>query len=64
MASLGVNPSMSLNKIGTIQRRSIVSMIQMKHVGVVCASSLSLSHSRPLDRVGKNDDRMILSMIG
>ncbi|TMW80496.1 hypothetical protein EJD97_019132 [Solanum chilense] len=64
MASLGVNLSMSLstlNKIGTIQRRSIVSMIQMKHVGVVSASSLSLSYSRPLDRVAKNDDRIILS---
>ncbi|XP_015074437.1 uncharacterized protein LOC107018461 [Solanum pennellii] len=63
MVSLGVNPSMSLstlNKIGTIQRRSTVSMIQMKHVGVVSASSLSLSYSRPLDRVA-NDDRIILS---
>ncbi|TMX02172.1 hypothetical protein EJD97_022512 [Solanum chilense] len=62
MASLGVNLSMSLstlNKIGTIQRRSIVSMIQMKHVGVVSASSMSLSYSRPLDRVAKNDDRIV-----
>ncbi|WMV31203.1 hypothetical protein MTR67_024588 [Solanum verrucosum] len=60
MASLHINPSVSLgtlNKIGTIQRRSTVSMIQMKHVGVVSASSLSLSNSRPLDRVAKNDDR-------
>ncbi|KAG5607425.1 hypothetical protein H5410_028917 [Solanum commersonii] len=60
MASLHMNPSVSLgtlNKIGTIQRRSIVSMIQMKHVGVVSASSLSISNSQPLERVAKNDDR-------
>lgn len=61
MASLRVNSSVPLgkfDKIGTIQRRSAVSvMMQRKPIGVV-SSSLSLSNPRrPSKRVAKNDDQ-------
>ncbi|XP_055809220.1 uncharacterized protein LOC129877713 [Solanum dulcamara] len=60
MALLRVNPSVHLgrlDKIETTERRSIVSMVKMNHVGVVSASSLSLSSiPRPCDRVAKIDD--------
>ncbi|CAN4087439.1 unnamed protein product [Withania somnifera] len=57
-SSLRVNPSVPLGKlykIGRIQRKSTVSMMQRKPIGVV-SSSLSLSNPRPSKRVVKNDD--------
>lgn len=60
MALLHVNTSVrlgTLDKIETIQRRSTVSMMKMNHIGVVSASSLSLSSiPRPSDKVAKIDD--------
>lgn len=61
MASLRLNPSVHLgwmDEIGTIQRRlTSVSMKPMKKIGIVSASSLSLSNPRrALYEVAKNED--------